>query len=388
MSVKEGLSSLDLFVLVREFGSLLERGKVDKIFQIGGRELKIRFHVSGTGKKELVVAPNFICLTSFERPAPESPTSFAMQLRKHLNGAYFRGVRQVEFDRILEFEFEGGEGRKSLVAEFFHHGNVFLLSEDRKILGLLEWQKWKDRVLGVGKTYEYPPSRTNPMTLERNDVEEGLKKSDKSVVRTLANELGWPGLAAEEICAMVGIKKDSRFGELKNDEKSNLIETVFIFKEKLLSKESSPQIVFDEKEEFVEVLPFDFKIFEGQKKKSFDSFNDAVDEYFGGRKTQVIEGEGKIRYQKELAKLEKMRSSQEALVSDLEKKGGEYQIAGDNIYQHLTEIEEIKKAIETARKKGLSDKEILEKFAYGRKKGIKSAKLVKDLKKEKLTVEI
>lgn len=386
--MKDAVSSLDVYVLASELKGLLEKGRVDKVYQIGDRMLKIRFHISGEGKRELVVAPHYVCLSRYVRPAPEEPTSFAMQLRKHLAGAFLRAVRQHDFDRILEFDFEGSSGKKTVVVELFHHGNVVLIDEDRRILGLLEWQKWRDRVLGVGKTYEHPPARLNPLRVESDAVKATLREADKGVVRVLASALGWPPIAAEEICALAEVDKEATYSELSAKEQERVIDSFLVLRSRLQTEPKKPRIVLDGNGAMVDVVPFPLKVVEGQPAREYSSLNDALDDFFAKTESEDKREAGEKRFEAERGRLATMRESQRELVEELERKAVDYQAAGDLLYQHMADIEDIKTAVEEARSKGLADDDILATFKKGAKEGMAAAALVKDLTREKLTLEL
>ncbi|HEX55027.1 MAG TPA: fibronectin-binding domain-containing protein, partial [Candidatus Altiarchaeales archaeon] len=202
--MKEGLSSIDIGILAREFDQELKSGRIERIYQISERELKIRVYVRNKGSLDLIITPRYVCITKYERKAPRVASSFAMQLRKYLNGAFIKSVSQHKFDRIIEFELEKKDTRFFLVAELFSRGNVILCDSNRRIIGLLEWQKWSDRKLGVSNEYKYPPEVLNPLEIEFDKFKRILKNSERSIVATLARDLGLGGIFAEEICINSG----------------------------------------------------------------------------------------------------------------------------------------------------------------------------------------
>jgi predicted ribosome quality control (RQC) complex YloA/Tae2 family protein len=73
-------------------------------------------------------------------PVIGADTPLADVLRRHLKGATFLGVTQLQFDRVLRLEFGNAEGmgpqsRRSLVAEIMgRHSNLLLLDERDYIL--------------------------------------------------------------------------------------------------------------------------------------------------------------------------------------------------------------------------------------------------------------
>ena len=203
--MKTQLTSVDIHILARELNNTLNSSRIDKAYQLGKKELKLKVHVSGLGSLELIIAPGYVCTTQFPREVPRDPSSFAMQLRKNLKGAFIREVRQHNFDRIVEFLIEKRDEKFTLICEFFSRGNVILCDGCGKIIGLIEWQRWKDRKLGVGQVYDYPPGTKNPLEIDSSLFREILCSSKKKLVVMLATGLGLPGIYAEEVCLISGI---------------------------------------------------------------------------------------------------------------------------------------------------------------------------------------
>ena len=89
---------------------------------------------------------------------PERPSAFVMLLRKHLVGARLLTLALHDDDRILRLVFDRGPaGHLHLVAELTgHHGNLFLLDEDDRLLGALRRDTSRDRALTVGGEYRPP----------------------------------------------------------------------------------------------------------------------------------------------------------------------------------------------------------------------------------------
>ena len=122
--MKDALTSFDVMTLVAEFQDLVA-GFVDKVYHAGD-EIILRLNVPGRGKTEVYCrAGKWLCL--HEVPAkPESPTPFAMTLRKSLDNARVIRVEQRGFDRVVTFTLDRG-GEAQLVFEQFSKGNVVLV---------------------------------------------------------------------------------------------------------------------------------------------------------------------------------------------------------------------------------------------------------------------
>lgn len=379
--MKSDLSSVDVRVLSRELDSLLKSARIDKIYQTGPRELKIGVHTKDSGSKDLVVAPNFLCLSSYKRPSPEKPSSFAMKLRKHLKGGFIREVRQHEFDRIVEVKIEHSNETYTLVIELFSKGNVILCSTDKTILDLMEWQKWRDRLLGVRQKYEYPPNKGNPLKLSHEAFDTLVSDaSQREVVKVLASDLGLGGFYAEELCLKTGLDKNTPCSELGEIDRGNVYESVTGLLNRINSGELNPRVVYGKEGEPVDVIPLDSLQYRDYGTKEFSSFNDAVDEYFSRLESESIADDAGDRIKKKLEKLEHMREKQSEALEKLEKRSVEYKRVGDFLYQNMQSMEELTNFIKSARAKGLSDDQILNEIKSDtRVKKIEGYKLVLDI---------
>lgn len=351
--MKKQLNSTDIRFLASELNSMLASSRIDKAYQLGEKELKLKVYAPGAGSLDLILAPDYLCISRFPRKAPETPSSFAMQLRKHLGGAYIREISQHGFDRIVEIVLER-EGKKyRLVSELFSRGNIMLCDMDGKILGLLEWQKWKDRKLGVGQTYEYPPAGKDLFELDFPSIRNIVSSTDKKIVSVLATNAGLAGTYAEEVCSIARLDKDRQAKELSNSELDALFDAFSAVRERIIRGPSKPSIVYADGGQ-QDVLPLDLSVNAGCEKKEFQSFNEAVDEYFSKQEYSSEQSDKEKKYLKELAKLEDIESKQKQIIEKFEKEGVEFQEAGDLVYQKYQAVEQIINIVKDARNKGFS----------------------------------
>jgi predicted ribosome quality control (RQC) complex YloA/Tae2 family protein len=360
--MKKQLNSADICFLASELNAMLSSSRIDKAYQLGEKELKIKIYAQGAGSLDLILAPDYICVSRFPRKAPETPSSFAMQLRKHLSGAYIRKIRQHGFDRIIEILLEK-EGKKyTLLSELFSRGNIMLCNEEGKILGLMEWQKWKDRKLGVGQKYEYPPAAKDPFGLDFPGLRAIISSSEKKVVSVLATEAGLGGTYAEEVCKACGIDKDRPAKDLANSEMDALFDSFSAVRKRIRDGPSTPNIVYSEGKH-LDVVPLNLAIFADYEKKAFPTFNEAVDEYFSKEEFSSEQNDKEKKYQKELSKLEDIETKQKGLIERFEKEGVDFQVEGDLIYQKYAAIEQIINTVKDARSKDFSWEDISGKLS-------------------------
>ncbi len=376
--MKSELSSLDVSVLVDELNDLLRGSRVRNVYQTGDKELKIKFFISGKGNMDLIIAPNYLCVSSYSRLPPQEPTSFAMQLRKYLKGSFLEEVRQHGFDRIMEFLFRGKEGCFLLIVELFSSGNVILSSMDGKIVGVLEWQRWRHRRLGVGREYRYPPGGVNPLEIDRESLGDMLAGSNKNIVSALASELNLGGLVAEEICLRSSVNKDVEASSLSVDEINRLHNSISEVRQEMSMDDVKPVLVLDPEGNPINALPFPFRKYDDSRVKLMDSFNQAVDELFSQREIEKLRSRMDKRFQEKKEKLERIRASQEETIEGMERESVEMKRIGDLIYQNMPGIEQLIKAVNDARDRGYSWDEINKKLSGRKINGLGIVEVKKD----------
>ncbi len=356
--MKGELSSVDLRVLVRELRAALSGLRLDKAYQVGGRELVFKFY--GRGSVDVVVAPNFMCLTRFKRQTPKMPSSFSMQLRKNLAGSQVIDVRQHGFDRIVEFEFEG----KIVVVELFSKGNLILCDKGYKILGLLDWQKWKDRTLGVGQTYSYPPAVVDPYSIGFDEFKNLMEESGKKAASTLATRLSLGGYYAELVCKNAHVDAKAGYGEYSVE---GLWESFKSFLDEV-DGEVRARATGDN------VTPF------GGEGTEFTTYNEAVDEYFSKMQASDELHEAETVADDKRKKYVEIHVRQVKALDDARRMSLEGKAVGDLLYQRMDEMKEVLDYVRKERRNGVGDGEILA--------GLKKWDFVKGLKGYELTLEL
>ena len=299
-------------------------------------------HVPNKGKKLLRISGNFIYLTK-EKGKYDSPTGFCMFLRKKLTSGRIREVKQIDSERVVNIEIETKDEKFNLIVELFGKGNLILL-KDNKILSAIEYKKWKDRTIKPNELYKSPRREYNFFKLTEKTLKELLGKSNKeNLVKSLALELGLGGIYSEEICLRLNIDKNNKPSQVK-DIKKILKEIKKITKEKI-----SAQVVKGD------IIPFNLKVYEKEKKELFKSYNEALDYVLS---KQVIQPQME---NKEITKLKRIIVDQEKTIKKLKNSEKENKEKGETIYNNYQIIKEILLELKKARKK-FSFKEIKEKL--------------------------
>jgi len=376
------MSNLDIMVCADELKNIIG-SRVEKIYQL--EELFLfKLHSKKNERLDLLIEPGRrVHLTRREYEPPKEPSPFAMLLRKHLCGLHLTAVGQPDFERILELRFEGPE-KRILIAELFGGGNLILCDEDIKIIQPLTTKVWRHRAIKAGEKYHYPPSKgLDIRKLTAGDLSMALLGA-KDVVRGLATNLNIGGELAEEICARAEIDGRTPPNALTSEK----IQKIMGVAAEILTGKLSPRIIYENGDP-VTVVPFDFLIYKGKRADLFDSFNEALDEYFNIALIQEKALKKRISLEMEIERVRARIAQQESLIDEFRKKASEQKIQADLIVGNHAFLDSILKKLAGLRKAEGWQKAI-SAWKGEKEKGEDWAIAVKDVQPEKarLIVEI
>ncbi|HMK54216.1 MAG TPA: ribosome rescue protein RqcH, partial [Methanobacteriaceae archaeon] len=371
------MSNVDVYAISQELQDILKDARMQKAYQPTKDTVLIRFHVTGKGRVDLLMQAGVrVHTTQYPPPNPQVPPSFPMLLRKYLKNATVEEVRQHNFDRILEVVLQK-EQRYRLVVELFSPGNIILLDEEDRIMLPLKRRLLRERKLAAHEEYHYPVEKgINPLNMELEDIKNLFSESDSDVIRTLARS-GLGGLYAEEVILRSGVDKKKATQELEEKEIENIYSSLLSIFQPLKDNNLHPQIIKGEKED---VLPLDLKSYEGKSNKTFESFNQALDEYYSSKFGQDIKKEHEDIWKVEVGKFEKRLRIQEETLEGFHRTIKESKIKGDLLYSHYQELQTLVDTILSAMEK-YSFKEIASTFKKARKSGVKEAQIIESMDK-------
>jgi len=350
--MKNQVSGFDVRRLVFELQKLVG-AFLDKVYQLEKNELIIRFNIKGEGKAELYM--NFsghLYLCSESKAKPESPSTFAMVLRKHLSNARVEAVSQHEFDRIIIIDLFR-QYKFRLVLELFGEGNAVLIQDDdsgSRIINTLFQRSWSARTLRPGHPYDFPPGRLNPLTAKMDDLAAILVNSKRDLVRTLALDVNLGGLYAEEVLERAALDKKEKASNLTETQISLIFNTVKeLFDE--LETQFNPQVVYSD-DKPIDVVPFDLKIYESNKSVPVPELSAGLETYFSestiiGEKTK---SEAETKLENEKARLRRQLDQQKEAVEKFGSISQEKKTLADKIYHHYQLIDSVLKSISELRK--------------------------------------
>jgi len=342
----KAMSNVDVYAICKELGEILKDARVQKAYQPTKDTVLIRFHVPQRGRVDVAFQAGFrVHTTQYPPQNPKIPPNFPMLLRKYIKGGTVTAVTQHNFDRIMRIDIQK-EQKFSLVVELFAKGNIILLDEEDKIILPLKRKLWQDRKISSKEEYKYPPERgMNPLDVDAAELKNILTSSDRDVIRTLARN-GLGGLYAEEIALRSGVDKSKTAEEITDEDLDAIHTAINSIFDPLKTFNFSPQIVKGKKED---VLPLDLLMYKDFEKESFDSFNEAADEFYSSIVGEDILNVNDEVWSGEVGKFEKRLKIQLETFEKFEKTVKDSKIKGEAIYSNYQAIENILNIIHDAR---------------------------------------
>ncbi len=404
----KAMSNVDLYAISHELNELLTDARVQKAYQPTRDTVIIRFHVPGKGRVDVAFQAGLrVHTTQYPPENPKVPPSFPMLLRKHLKNATVKGVKQHNFDRILEIDIQK-EHSFTLVVELFSQGNIILLDEEDRIILPLKHRHAQGRKITSKEEYQYPEERgIHPLNVELQDLKDLFRNSDSDLIRTLARS-GLGGMYSEEVFLRSGVDKKLPASEVIDDDIESIYHSMtelfkplktFNFQPQIVreviegeengkgedenhanKENSSPSTVKKPKTGKEDVLPLDILTYQNFQKERFDTFNQAADEFYSDKVGADIKKVQEDIWAKEVGKYEKRLRIQEETLEKFEKTVVESKKKGDLLYSHYSDVQNILDIIHQAREK-YSWIEIASILKKGRKDGLKEAQNIESLDK-------
>ncbi len=365
MANLQGMSGIDVRAVTVELAVHLPLW-VNKVYQFDDKLFGIRLNAKEHRRFDLLIeSGKRVHLTGVLPVAPKNPPSFAMLLRKYLNGGRIINFGQHSLERIFFIDIQKSDGVYRLIAELYDEGNIILLDKEGLILKPLRHHRFKDRDVVPGVKYEFSPIDVTRISEE--EFEALLKSDNRDIVRALATRCLLGGLYAEYICSTAKIEKNCPVNEIKDfkplyDSFNSLIHRVDYARSPCLLNNS--------------VLPF--PLLEMSESVHFESFNEALDNLYP--KEEVLKEEkGPKASHKDI-----IRARQEAAVKKFSEKINHFEAINEKIYENYSFIEETIQTLRSASKTH-SWQEISEVL---KKSTLESAKKIKGVHPAEAAVDL
>jgi predicted ribosome quality control (RQC) complex YloA/Tae2 family protein len=350
-------SNFDVFAITKELDTTLSQAKIENVYDINGDLLILKIKTRLNEKRILIVKNDSrINLTSYKYPIPKYPSQYIVSLRKILKNRIILSINQYNFDRIIIFELSNVEGKSwKFIIELFNKGNYIVLDENNIVKVAKKYSKYKDRDVLANREYKFPKSRGKDfLTITQKDFEDIIQNFEGELVRVLARNINISGHISEEICLNAEVEKSRSTRELKQKEIDSLFNSFKKLRNKLLFGEIKPSIVINENEEEISVVPFDLMLYKTNQKRIFNSFNEAVDEYFSKIDSTAIITPKDHSINQKIKSQEKILDNQREYLDELKKNKEMYYQQGAFIYANFNAIQKLFNVITDAKEKGHS----------------------------------
>ena len=394
------MTSVDLAALVGELRAYTG-AVVDKAYLYGDDFVRLKMRDYDRGRIELVIETGdpkraHVAVPDHVPDAPGRPPNFAMMLRNRIAGANFEGVEQYGFDRILTFRFEREDATTLVVAELFGDGNVAVMNEDREVIDCLDTVRLTSRTVAPGSQYGYPDERFSPLDCDYDAFAAKMADSDTDLVRTLATQLNFGGLYAEELCTRAGVEKTMEIEAAGEKQYEALFGALERLREPILDGRTDPRLYETDDGDVVDAtpLPLREREAEGYDATAFESFNGAIDEYFYRLET---ESEDETRaggetdrpdFEAEIEKYERIIEQQEGAIEAYDEQADEEQRKAESLYGNYDLVDEICSTVREAREDAVPWDEIESTFEAGAERGIEAAEAVVSVDEAEGTVTV
>ncbi|WP_457615154.1 ribosome rescue protein RqcH [Methanopyrus sp.] len=374
------MTSFDVRATARELDSLLEGALIDKIYQVGERELKVKLHVPGVGSHYLVWEPGMrVHLTWRPKPSPDQPTSVSQALRNILSGDRIERVTQLGFDRIIRFDLRSG---RMVYVELLPKGALAVTDENNVIERAFPVRRFRNRTVVPGETYEPPEGPPDPYELDRDTFLELLLESDRDLVRTLAVDVGLGGLYAEEVLLRAGLyeRRESHASEFEEDELEELYETLRDLLEQISEGDLRPTLYKTAERDYVDVTPVPLERYSGDlDTEERDTFQRALDEYYVAKFLAEKEREVREEWEREKRRLERTIERQRSSIDRLRTKAEKLRERANALYLNYNLVDGILNELRKAERKGYSLEEIRRKVQKAKGSGIEEVERIVDI---------
>lgn len=346
------LDGVTLYKIKRELQEVLTGGWVRKIYQ--PRENLLVVNIWSAGKYKLLISCDNdfrVQLTNLNFNHPQTPSPFAMLLRKHLSGGKIARIVQEGIDRVLRIvvnkkpEVEDEQAamvEKELVVELTGRSSNVILVQGDQILGVLNENKHREPPLQIGRRYTLPPGgdKLKPFNLQREQFQAFFDSMDENPIwrRLMNNVEGIGPTIAKEIPTRTQIPPDKL--HLTDSDLGNLwTETSELFTQ--LQDPGGSPIVYQEDGLPTEFSSIPLVLYQDNQKLTFDSWQKALDYFYKekeiGYSTSDLDQELEDVIEDELNRIKGALKNVKEQLKETEERE-KYKQAGDLILANLNQI--------------------------------------------------
>ncbi|XP_026816387.1 nuclear export mediator factor NEMF homolog [Rhopalosiphum maidis] len=304
--MKTRFSTLDIMCVVNEIQKY-KGMRLQRVYDIDHKTYLFKFQLNNEKCVLLLESGVRLHVTNYEWTKNEAPSSFSMKLRKHLSNKRLEKLTQMGFDRIIDLQFGVGDAAYHVILELYDKGNIILADKDYIMINILrphtEDEKQKFFVKEVYPNSR-PKNRLNPPTedflIQILKTAKPLTNLKKFIFSNFPNCLDYGNCLLEHMLIRGGFSTKTKIGvEFNIDTDIQKLMNCFSIAEKFLDN------ITTLKEGFIiqkidrqllpdgtilctnqEYHPFLFAQHRNLPSKTYESFNEAVDEFYSNLESQ------------------------------------------------------------------------------------------------------
>ncbi len=335
--MKTAMTNFDIAAILPELRQHTIGGHIHNVYQITEKAFLLKLH---PGNLNLIVEPaRRIHLTKFEIKTPAKPSQLCMAFRKHVRSAKIVSIEQPNFERVVLIGIERQGAPQKIVVELLPRGNIILIDEHDRVTVSSHYIRMKDRSILRGQPLRLPPQRgKNLLDATPSEIQKLQNLSEVSAVKALAQMFGVGGTLAEEILQRAQVDKSSPAGNLSDDQIQGISTAITELRDTIMAGTRSPVIVLDNAH-MIDVTPFELELYRTMQKKTYDNFNDAVDEYFTLLSSSELGGRREVAHTDKRQQLQRRLDAQKKQLEEITESTNTLRNTGDLIFRHLPEIQ-------------------------------------------------
>uniref|UniRef100_A0A5S6R0C6 NFACT RNA-binding domain-containing protein n=1 Tax=Trichuris muris TaxID=70415 RepID=A0A5S6R0C6_TRIMR len=337
--MKSRFTNVDVFAIVNDLQGLIGM-RVNNVYDIDHKTYLIRFVKSDFKAMLLFESGVRIHTTEFGWSKNILPSSFSMKLRKHLRQKRLEAVKQVDHDRIIDFEFGSGEFTHHVIVELYDRGNVVLTDREYMILNILRPRTDKDTDVryAVRQCY-FPEGRKRDSTpfvackIDSDYVRELISNCNakENLQKVLASKYPYGSALLEHCCRKENVSFKWTAKKVLEQENGmdgllRALQASQALYEQLRTEPCKGYITFRQErnsagetiEMYVDFHPFLFAQLNQATVKEFATFNAAVDEFFSKLETQRLDQKQLQQERAAIRKLDNIRKDHDERLAKLQ----------------------------------------------------------------------
>ena len=388
--LKEEVTSFDLALLIPELNQRTKGARINKIYQINPTTLLLKLRKLRQPHIYLLIeAGKRLNTTSYIHEKPKRPPAFCMALRKHLRNGVIEGIQQHEFERIVTIQVSTGEGRFQLISELFGHGNIILVNPENRILQALTYRRMRDRDVLRGEAFQHaPPIGRNPLNLSRQDFDEIRDLGQLEIVRGLTRFLSIGGLYAEEILLRAEIDKNTQCKNLTDQEIGRIFDKLQELLSAIKTGNVEPCVVVNDEDVWIDVAPIPLKKYASFRCKTYDTLNQALDEYYARKMLKERAVEVSKEAERQVAEQKRVLQRQQRALKNSKERIERNRKIGDIIYTHLNALQFLLRKVVNGKREGKAWKQVISDIKKEREAGLTPAIYFDSLQPEGLILNV